>query len=99
LIVTLTIPADLEQDINSLVERGEYPNAEAVLVHAVRALLRDQQRLHMESLLDANGIDEQRLDQLLKEALKSGDYSALTTEDWHDIELEGMAILNARKSA
>jgi len=82
-----------------LVLRGEYPNAEAVLVDAVKALVREKERERVESLLEANGIDEGRLELLLQEGEESGDYSEMTTQDWDDIEREGLAILNARKSA
>jgi len=97
--MTLSIPPELEQHINSLVLRGEYPNAEAVLVDAVKALVREKERERIESVLEANGIDERRLEQLLQEAEDSGDYTEMTTKDWEDIEREGLAILNARKSA
>ena len=49
-------------------------------------------------MLDANGIDERRLEQPLQEAEDSGDYTEMTAQDWEDIEREGLAILNARKS-
>src|SRR5207249_10199481 len=80
--MTLSIPRELEQHINSLVLRGESPNAEAVLVDAVKALLRNQERKRIESLLEATGIDERRLEQLLQEAEDSGDYTEMTAQDW-----------------
>jgi Arc/MetJ-type ribon-helix-helix transcriptional regulator len=96
--MTLTLPPDLEQEVNNLVRRGEYPSTEAVLVDAVKALVREQERQRIESLLEANGIDEHRLGQLLQEAEDSGDYTEMTAKDWEDIEREGLAIVNARKS-
>ncbi len=95
--MTLTLPPELEQQINSLIRRGEYPNTEAVLVDAVKALVREQERQRIESLLEANGIDEVRLMQLLQEAEDSSDYTEMTAQDWKDIEREGLAIVNARK--
>lgn len=96
--MTLTLPPDLEQHVNNLVRRGEYPSTEAVLVDAVKALVREQERQRIEPLLEANGIDENRLVQLLREAEDSGDYTEMTAQDWDDIEREGLAIVNARKS-
>ena len=96
--MTLTLPPELEQQINNLVRRGEYPNTEAVLVDAVRALVREQERQRIESLLEANGIDEGQLKQLLQEAEDSSDYTEMTAQDWRDIEREGLAIVNVRKS-
>ena len=96
--MTLTLPPELERKINSLVLRGEYPNTEAVLVDAVNALIRQQERRSIESLLEANGVDEGRLNQLLQEAEDSGGYAEMTAQDWQDIEREGLALVNARKS-
>src|SRR6266853_1732719 len=96
--MTLTLPPELEQQINNLVLRGEYPNTEAVLVDAVKALVREQERRRIESLLEANGIDEGRLKQLLQEAEDSSDFTEMAAQDWKDIEREGLAIVNARKS-
>jgi Arc/MetJ-type ribon-helix-helix transcriptional regulator len=62
--MTLTLPPDLEQHVNNLVRRGDYPSTEAVLVDAVKALVREQERQRIEPLLEANGIDENRLVQL-----------------------------------
>ena len=94
----LTLPRELEQHVTNLVRRGAYPNAEAVLVDAVKALVREQERQHIESLLEENAIDDKRINQLLQEAEDSGDYSEMTARDWEDIEREGLAIVNARKS-
>ena len=96
--MTLTLPPELEQQINSLVLRGEYPNTEAVLVDAVKALVREQERQRIESMLEASGIDEGRLKQLLQETEDGGDYTEMTAQDWTDIEREGLAIVNARKT-
>jgi len=96
--MTLTLPPELEHQVNDLVLRGEYPNTEAVLVDAVKALVREQERHRIESLLEGSGIDEGRLRQLLQEAEDSSDYTAMTAQDWKDIEREGLAIVNARKS-
>jgi Arc/MetJ-type ribon-helix-helix transcriptional regulator len=96
--MTLTLPPELEQQVNNLVLRGEYPNAEAVLVDALRALVREQERRRIESLLEASGIDEGRIMRLLQEAEDSSDYTEMTAQDWKDIEREGLAIVNVRKS-
>jgi Arc/MetJ-type ribon-helix-helix transcriptional regulator len=95
--MTLTLPPEIEQQINNLVLRGEYPNTEAVLVDAVKALVREQERQRIESLLEINDIDEGRLKQLLQEAEDGSDYTEMTAQDWKDIEREGLSIVNARK--
>src|SRR5260370_38306145 len=95
--MTLTLPPELEQQINSLIRRGEYPNTEAVLVDAVKALVREQERQRIESLLEANGIDEVRLMQLLQEAEDSSDYTEMTAQDWKAIDRTALPIVNPRK--
>ena len=69
-----------------------------VLVDAVKALVREQERQQVDSVLQEDGIDDGRLEQLLQEAEDSGDYTEMTAQDWEDVEREGMAIVNARKS-
>ena len=69
----------------------------------VKALVREQERQRIESLLEASGIDEGRLKQFLQEAEDSSDYTEMTAQDWKDIEQEGLALLaqerkDARKS-
>src|SRR5437867_10768352 len=95
----LTLPPELEQQVNDLVLRGEYPTAEAVVVDAIKALAREHERARIEALLAQSDIDPSRLEQLLQEADDSGDYAEMTTQDWQDIEREGLAILNSRKTA
>src|SRR5260370_16819214 len=92
--MTPTLPPELEQQINNLVLRCDYPNTEAVLVDAVRALVREQERERIESLLEANGIDEGRLKQLLQEAEDGSDYTEMTAQDWKEIEREVLALVN-----
>ncbi len=96
--MNLTLPPELEQHVNNLLLRGAYPSAEALLVDAVQALFREQERQRIESLLEESGIDATRIEQLLQEAADSGDYTEMTAQDWEDIEREGLVILNARKS-
>jgi Arc/MetJ-type ribon-helix-helix transcriptional regulator len=96
--MTLTLPAELEHHVNNLVLQGAYPSVEAVLVDAVKALVREQERRQIESLLEQDGVDERRIEQLLKEAEDSGDYTEMTAEDWDDVQREGLAMANARKA-
>jgi len=94
----LTLPPEIERQVTDLIRGGVYPNAEAVLVDAVKVLVREQERQQIDSLLQENGIDDVRLEQLLQEAEDSGDYTEMTAQDWKDIEREGLAVMNARKS-
>jgi Arc/MetJ-type ribon-helix-helix transcriptional regulator len=95
--MTLTLAPELEQHVNNLVRQGAYPDAQAVLADALKALVREQERQRIGSLLEENGIDEGRIEQLLQAAEDSGDYEELTAQDWEDIEREGLANVNSRK--
>src|ERR1039457_1701855 len=95
--MTLTLAPELEQHVNNLVRQGGYPDAQAVLADALKALVREQERQRIGSLLVENGIDEGRIKQLLQAAEDSGDYEDLTAQDWEDIERVGLAFGNSRK--
>jgi Arc/MetJ-type ribon-helix-helix transcriptional regulator len=94
----LTLPPELEQHVNSLVHQGAYPDAQAVLADALKALIREQERREIGSLMEENGIDGERIEQLLQTAEDSGNYEGMTAQDWVDIEREGLEIVNSRKS-
>src|SRR6266567_3210984 len=46
----LTLRPEIDRHVTNLVRDGVYPNAEAVLVDAVKALVREQERRQIESL-------------------------------------------------
>jgi len=77
----VNIPPEIEQHLNDLVLRGAYPSAEAVLLDAVRTLIREQERDRMQSLLDEIGIGDACIAQLLQEAEDSSGYSEMTPAD------------------
>jgi hypothetical protein len=60
---------------------------------------RELELKRVQALLASNGLDDNRITQLLQEAEDSGDYTEMTAQDWEDIEREGLALLKARRSA
>ena len=60
---------------------------------------REQELKRVQALLADSGTDDSQIEQLLQEAEDSGVYTEMTAQDWEDIEREGLALLNARKSA
>ena len=96
--MTLTLPPELERRVASLVLQGAYASTEAVLIDALKALVREQEREQIDSLLEQNAINDKRIEQLLQEAEAGGGYAEMTPEDWEDIEREGLTIIKARKS-
>jgi Arc/MetJ-type ribon-helix-helix transcriptional regulator len=97
--MNLTLPSEVEQRIRQMVLRGDYASPEELIVDAVTALLREQERRRIEDLLLENGIDDSRIEQLLQEAEDSGAYTEMTAQDWEDIEREALALVKDRKSA
>ncbi len=97
--MNLILPSEVEQRIRQMVLRGDYASPEDVVVDAVTALVREQERRRIEDLLVASGIDDSRIEQLLQEAEDSGDYTEMTAQDWEDIEREALALVKDRKSA
>jgi Arc/MetJ-type ribon-helix-helix transcriptional regulator len=95
--MTLTLPPELEHRINDLIVEGGYPNADAVLADAVESLVRERERLQVESVFDAAGLRDAQLETLLTEAENSGPFEEMTAHDWLDIEQDfpGMPRLQA----
>lgn len=60
---------------------------------------RELELKRVQALLASNGLDDNRITQLLQEAEDSGDYTEMTAQDWEEIEREGLALLKARRSA
>ena len=94
-----TVPPELERQVQELLLRGDYPTPEALLTGAVEALVRDEERKRIETLLIEGGLDDRRIEQILEEAENSGEYTEMTAQDWEDIEREGMALAKSRQSA
>ena len=97
--MTVSLPRRLEQQIHDLIRAGAYPNVQSLLAEAVNALIRDRERQQIERTLEEHGMDQRRIEELLKEAEASGEYTEITPQDWADIEREGLALAQARKSA
>src|SRR5260370_11866790 len=95
--MNLTLPSEIEERIQQMVLRGDYHSPEELIAEAVTTLVREQEKRSIERLLVENGLDDNRIEQLLKEAEDSGDYTEMTAQDWKDIELEALALTQQRK--
>jgi Arc/MetJ-type ribon-helix-helix transcriptional regulator len=94
--MTLTLPPELEHQINDLIVQGGYPDADAVLADAVESLVRERERLRVELAFEATGLSDVQLETLLTEAESSGPYEEMTAQDWADIEREGLELSRLR---
>ncbi len=95
--MNLTLPSEIEERIQQMVLRGDYHSPEELIAEAVTTLVREQERRSIERLLVENGLDDNRIEQLLQEAEDSGDYTEMTAQDWKDIELEALALAKQGK--
>ena len=83
--MNVSLRPELAQFLDHLVQGGQYRSAEEALNTAV-ALLKERE--------DA----EDQLETLLREAEESGPATEMTTEDWSNIEEEGLRKFLSRKS-
>jgi antitoxin ParD1/3/4 len=84
--VNFSLRPDLEKLVNEKVQTGQYRSPDDVL-NAALDLLRERDEA------------ERRLEQLLQEGEESGPATEMKSDDWAEIEREGLRRLNSRKSA
>jgi putative addiction module CopG family antidote len=84
--MNVSLRPELAQFLDHLVQCGQYRSAEEALNTAVE-LLKERE----------NGEDQ--LERLLREAEDSGPAAEMVSDDWAEIEGEGLKRLQSRKSA
>ena len=84
--MNVSLAPELERFLNEQVRSGRYASPEEAVGKAVE-LLKEMEE------------GESRLETLLEEAEDSGPATAMTSQDWADIENEGLKMLRSRKSA
>jgi putative addiction module CopG family antidote len=103
--MNVTLAPEFERLLNEKLQAGEYRSIDDVLNAAMelfkereedRAVLR---RVGNGEALPIDGRVDDRLQMLLEEAEQSGEPTAMSAQDWDDIEREGLAILRSRKTS
>jgi antitoxin ParD1/3/4 len=103
--MNVTLTPEFEELLNEKVQAGEYRSADDVINAAMQLFKEREEDRMVVRLVDAGEplpIDERfetRLEMLLQEAEESGEPTEMTSEDWDDIERDGLAILKSRKSS
>lgn len=105
--MNVTLTPELEQRVQKLVERGDFPTPDSLIQQAVARFIDDQlvaearllQRVDAGEPLPMDQCLEERLEALLCQADESGEPVEMTHQDWEDIRREGLALIKARKSA
>jgi antitoxin ParD1/3/4 len=97
--MNVTIPDSLKPFVEEQVRSGRYMNADAFVAELLRA---ESEMLHRVSHGEPLPIDEhfdRRMEALLDEAERSGDYVDVTKEDFDAMEREAQELVRKRKSS
>ena len=87
--MNLRVPAKWKPFIRFKMKSGRYRSEAEVLDEALR-LLKQQDSEHTE--------EKMRIEAILIEGLDSGPSTAMTADDWDEIEREGQRIIATRKA-
>ncbi len=82
----ISLRAELDKFVQDTIQSGRF-HSEEEAVNAAVQLLREREQ------------SNQRLEALLQAADDSGPATEMTSEDWVEIESEGMKMLRSRQSA
>ncbi len=103
--MNVTLAPEFDRLLKEKLEAGEYRSADDILNAAMELFKeREEDRAALrgvnagEPLLTDDRFDA-RLEMLLEEAAQSGEPTEMTTQDWDDIEREGLAILKSRRTS
>jgi len=81
--MNISLPDDMKEYVDSEVASGRYSSTSEY----VRELIREDERRKACA----------RVEEQLREGLRSGEASAMTSEDWHDIRLQVRQRMQAPK--
>jgi Arc/MetJ-type ribon-helix-helix transcriptional regulator len=94
----VSIPDSLTGFITSRVRSGRYPNADAFIADLVRREAAVMEGVGRGEPLAIDGHFDRRLEALLDEASASGDYVAITSGDFDEMEREALVKLPGSRS-
>jgi len=95
--MNVTIPDSLKDFIAQQVNSGDYANSDAFVADLVRAEAEIFERVAQGEPIPIDKHFDRRLEALLDEAEKSGEYAEVTKEDFDAMEREAMELLRKRK--
>jgi len=96
--MNVTLPESLKEFVERQVHSGRYANADAFIAELVRTEARMFERLNRGEALPIDEHFDRRLEALLDEAEKSGDYVEAGKEEFDAMEREARELLRKRKS-
>ena len=97
--MNVTIPDSLKNFIEQQVSEGRYANPDAFVAHLVRSEAEVFERIARGEPLVIDEQFDRRVDALLDEAERDGDYVDVTKEDFDAMEGEALELMRKRKSS
>ena len=97
--MNVTIPDSLRKFVEQQVSARGYPDADAFLADLVRAEVRILERVNHGEALPVDERFIPRLEALLDEAEASGEAVEMTSQDWDEIRVAGLAVLRSRTAS
>jgi Arc/MetJ-type ribon-helix-helix transcriptional regulator len=96
--MNVTLPDSLKEFVEKQVKAGSYANPDAFVAELVRTEAEMFERVSRGEPLPVDEHFDRRLETLLDEAEKSGDYIGASKEDFDAMEREAQDLLKKRKS-
>ena len=97
--MNVTIPDSLKSFVEEQVSSGRYANPDAFVTELVRTEAEMWNRVGCGEALPMDEHFDRRLEALLDDAGKSGDYVEVTKEDFDAMEREASELVRKRKSS
>ena len=95
--MNVTLPDTLQPFVEKQVSSGRYANADAFVEELVRTEAQLLERVNNGEALPIDEHSTRRLEALLDEAERSGDYVEVSREDFDSMEREALQLLQKRK--
>jgi Arc/MetJ-type ribon-helix-helix transcriptional regulator len=97
--MNVTLPDSLKEFVEKQVESGNYANPDAFVAELVRTEVQMFERVNRGEPLPIDEHFDRRMETLLDEAEKSGDYIGASKEDFDAMEREAQDLIRKRKSS
>src|SRR6266536_2312645 len=97
--MNVTLPESLKEFVEKQVRSGDYANADAFIAELVQTEAQMFERISRGEPLPLDEHFDRRLETLLDEAEKSGDYIEADKAEFDAMERDALDILHKRKSS
>jgi len=97
--MNVTIPESLKEFVQAQVTSGRYKNPDAFVADLLKAEADMAERIARGEPVPVDEHFERRLDALLDEADRSGDYVEVTSEDFDAMEREAQELVKKPRSS